>query len=160
MIQLLLTFLLFIFTVSCQRIELFDYQPSEPFLRVYLNIYDMNIVHPTHSIRINEVLGNFENNPAQLYNDEICFGIVTEAIIMGFTMSNGSFFYERSRRLLTRILQSNPNRNVILQLMLLFSTAELPNAVMTVFDYYNVRDLSRLPIHEFIRANSFILRTQ
>lgn len=160
MVQLLLSVLLFIFTVSSQRIQLFDYQPSEPFLNVYLNIYDMNIVHPTHSIRINEVLGNFENDPTQLYNDEICFGIVIEAIILGFTLNNESFFYERSRRLLTRILQSNPNRSVILRLMVIFSMAELPNLVMTVFDYYNESGYSRHCINDIIKANSLIARTQ
>ena len=150
MIQLLILFLLLIVIVFSQGIQLFDYQPTESFLNVYLNIYDMDLVHPTHSVRINQVLGNFEIDPEQFYNDEICFDIVIEEIIMGFRMESGIFF-ERSRRLLTRILQSNPGRNVFTQMLFLLSVANLPEVVHTVFNYYHARNLVRNPLYEILR---------
>ena len=110
----------------------------------------MNLVHPTHSVRINQVLGNFEIDPEQFYYDEICFGIVIEEIIMGFEMGDGIFF-ERSRRLLTRILQSNPGRNVFTQMMFLLSEANLPEVVHAVFNYYYGITLARYPLYEILR---------
>jgi hypothetical protein len=157
MIHLIATFIFCIMTVvSGQEIVLFDYQPFESFLSVYLNIYDMNIVHPTHSNRINSVLGNFETDPSQLYDDEICFGIVIEAIILGFEPGFDSFFFERSRRLLTRILQSNPNRNVILQLLFLISEADLPDIVQAICNYFDGRAVMgrTRTIYSFFRADS------
>lgn len=148
MIQLIVFFLFLIVAVSSLRIQLFDYRPTESFLNVYLNIYDMDLVHPTHSVRINQVLGNFEIDPVQLYNDEICFNIVIEEIIMGFRMDTG-FFFERSRRLLTRILQSNPGRNVFIQMLFLFS--DLPEVVIAASDYYGQRNLIRNPLFGILR---------
>lgn len=95
--------------------EILDYNPSESFLNVFLKIYDMNLTFQENDHRIHHVLGQFEKNPKTLFDDDFCFQLVIEQIKLGFGPEN--FFYDRSRRLLVRILLTCPDKRVIIKIL-------------------------------------------
>lgn len=97
-------------------IEIIGYNPTEPFLNVFLNIYDMYLKLPEHEERVKEILSQFEIDPFLLINDEICFPIVLEHIYLGFREEE-HFFYCRSCRLLFRILMVRPGNAVLYKIL-------------------------------------------
>lgn len=97
---------------------LVDYDPNETFLSVFLTIYHMNWHHELHFNRILSVLTEFENDPMPLYQDDISLRIVCEQVLFGFiNEQEGGFLYNRSRRLLLRILGNRPTRRILNELL-------------------------------------------
>ena len=112
---LLLTFISVVLSSSIDR-EMFECVPSEPFLSVFLKIYDMHWKLLEHEERVHQVLGQFETDPSLLFNDETSFPIVVDQIISGFGFGI-LYFYRRSFRLLTKILMTRPGNGVILKIL-------------------------------------------
>lgn len=139
----LLTIFLLFTVATAQRIILEDLNPTEPFLSVLLNLYGMNWVHPIHYERLSRVLSNFEVDPGEFFHDQICLEIVIEQLIIGFEMQSG-FFFERSRRLLARILNSNPNATVIMIIMNQIAEAGLTEILSAIFRHQNYRILNEI----------------
>lgn len=94
-----------------------DERPSESFLDVFFNIYDMTLVLPEHGDLVNKILGKFETDPFLLINDEICFPIVLKHIYSGFGYEGKGLFYHRSRILLSRILMARPDNSVMYKIL-------------------------------------------
>lgn len=106
-------------SVDC---EIFDCDPYESFLSVFLKIYDMNLTFDEDDARIHRVLGQFESDPNVLFNDEFCFPIVIKQIRLGFGPEGG--FYHRSQRLFARILMARPDNRVIAEILEASETME------------------------------------
>ena len=131
--MILVLFVLSLLKVSGQAIILEDIDPSEPFITVYLNLYDMNMESPAHTVEFLEALRNFEVNPLTLLNSQNYLEIVMGQIIFGFN-SGHEFFINRSRRLLTRILNVNRNGRYIVNQI---AMADLPEVIRAIFNHDN-----------------------
>lgn len=130
------------------RIVLIDYDSSETFLNVFLDIYGMRWSHPTHFDQIIAVLSDFETDPSKLFDNETCLEIVIDQINLGFQTTNGGFLYNRSVRLLTRIFRMNPSSRVIR--LFIVRLTSLPEILLMIRSYYErrllLKESSRYPI--------------